>query len=166
MISKMTDLRDTLVARGIKPTHQRLAILGAVLDNRSHPTVKSLHARLLKSVPTLSKTTLYTTLELFSAKSLVASLHIDPSEVRCDGVAAPHHHFLCARCGAIIDLEIICANGERGEIRGHRIDEVHGYFKGVCKDCLKLSYRSRGGATAAPPLRPAGSHHQRRRYHV
>jgi len=131
----MTALRDVLAGHGIKPTFQRLTILGAVVNNRSHQTIRALHAALVRKIPTLSKTTLYSTLELFAAKGLVQSLTIDPAEVRYDGIPAPHHHFYCTACGRILDIEISCPNSRAGEIDGHRIDEVHGYFKGVCRDC-------------------------------
>jgi Fe2+ or Zn2+ uptake regulation protein len=87
-------------------------------------------------VPTLSKTTLYSTLALFARKGLVAPLLIDPAEARFDGILTPHHHFCCKSCGRILDLELGCPNSRRGVVHGHRIDEVHGYFKGLCADCL------------------------------
>jgi Fur family peroxide stress response transcriptional regulator len=142
MITNKEALKDLLMAKGIKPTYQRTAVLGFLLKNRSHPTIKSLHDNLVKTIPTLSKTTLYSTLELFAAKGLVAPLTIDRSEVRYDGVASSHHHLFCERCGRIIDVDVSCANSRRGEIEGHRIKEVHGYFKGICKDCLKQTYKT------------------------
>ena len=47
-----------------------------------------------------------------------------------------HHHFLCNICGDIIDIDIKCPNIDRIIREGHRIDEVHGYFKGICKKCI------------------------------
>ena len=141
MITFKNDLRSLLVSKGIKPTFQRLAILGAILNNSTHPTIKALHDALILSVPTLSKTTLYSTLELFALKGLVRALYINPAEVRYDTTVDLHHHFFCARCNRIIDLDLTCATGQRGEFEGHRIDEVHGYFKGVCKDCLKKEHK-------------------------
>jgi Fur family peroxide stress response transcriptional regulator len=135
MITNTDSLRDILIGRGIKPTSQRLTILGAILDNRSHPTIRTLHAVLVRKIPTLSKTTLYTTLELFAVRGLVRALTIDPIEARYDGVPVPHHHFYCTACGRILDLELSCRNSRAGEIHGHRIDEIHGYFKGLCRDC-------------------------------
>ena len=123
---------------GIKPTAQRLTILSAVASDRSHVTIRGLHAALVKKIPTLSKTTLYTTLELFAAEGLVRALTIDPAEVRYDGVGAPHHHFFCTACGRILDIDLTCARERAGEIHGHRIDEVHGYFKGICRACLSF----------------------------
>jgi len=135
MITNRDALRGILAGRGIKPTAQRLTILGAVMGNRSHPTIRALHAALVRRIPTLSKTTLYSTLERFAAEGLVRSLTIDPVEARYDGVTVPHHHFFCTACGRVLDIEISCPNGRAGEIHGHRIDEVHGYFKGLCRDC-------------------------------
>jgi len=161
MITNTSSLRDTLAGRGVKPTFQRLTILGAVMDNRSHLTIRALHAALVRRIPTLSKTTLYSTLELFAAKGLVRALTIDPAEVRYDGVLAPHHHFQCTSCGRILDIEITCLTGRTGEIHGHRIDEVHGYFKGICRDC-----RAKSGRSAASPGRNKSSTPRRRNIHA
>ena len=153
MVSNTSRLRDILAERGIKPTFQRLTILGAVLDNWSHPTIRDLHAHLVRTIPTLSKTTLYSTLERFAAEGLVRPLTIDPAEVRYDGAPALHHHFQCTACGRILDIEISCPNSRAGEIHGHRIDEVHGYFKGVCRDCLSTPGRP-AGASASHKTQP------------
>jgi Fe2+ or Zn2+ uptake regulation protein len=48
-----------------------------------------------------------------------------------------HHHFLCKKCGEILDIEIICPNLDRIIEHGHKVEEVHGYFKGICKKCIK-----------------------------
>lgn len=143
MITNKDSLRELLIINGIKPTYQRIRILHFILDSRAHPTIKSLHHSLIRSIPTLSKTTLYSTLELLAKKGLVMPLSIDPSEVRYDGVATPHHHFCCERCGNIIDLDISCVNSRRAEIEGHRINEVHGYFKGICKHCLRQTHKTK-----------------------
>jgi Fur family peroxide stress response transcriptional regulator len=140
MITNFSEAKAILATRSIKPTYQRLRILEAVSDTRDHPTIKALYDKLIRTVPTLSKTTLYSTLELFAAKGLVTRLSIDAGEARYDGFPAPHHHFHCERCGAILDLDIACATGRRGEVQGHAIKEVHGYFKGICKDCLSRDH--------------------------
>lgn len=158
MITKNKTIRDILAGQGIKPTYQRLVILGAVLDHPVHPTIRALHAALVKKIPTLSKTTLYSTLSLFAAKGLVRALTIDPGEIRYDGSPAPHHHFYCSACGAILDVDISCATGRAGVLDGHRIDEVHGYFKGVCRDCRK-KVRSPQAADSVSPVHPKPRSH-------
>jgi len=161
MITNNKTARDVLAGCGIKPTFQRRTILEALQGNRSHPPIRALHDALVRKIPSLSKTTLYSTLELFAAKGLVQSLTIDPAEVHYDGIPAPHHHFYCTVCGRILDIEIICPKSRAGEIQGHRIDEIHGYFKGVCRDC-----RANVGRAAASPRRNKKSKAKRRNPHV
>jgi Fur family peroxide stress response transcriptional regulator len=161
MITIRDETKSLLTGRGIKPTYQRAVILESVLGKDGHPTIRALHEKLVREVPTLSKTTLYATLELFARKGLVAPLFIDPSEVRYDGIPEPHHHFYCASCRRILDVEIACATGRAGRLHGHRIDEVHGYFKGVCRDCL-----SAGRAARPAPPQPQAPNTPRRKAHA
>jgi hypothetical protein len=46
-----------------------------------------------------------------------------------------HHHFICEKCGTIIDIDISCPNLNKTLIQGHHIKKVEGYFKGICRKC-------------------------------
>jgi Fur family peroxide stress response transcriptional regulator len=129
-------LKNTLVASKIKPTYQRLAILRYIYDNRVHPTVDMIYDDLLEKIPTISKTTIYNTLEMFVKKGLVAPIVITGTEMRYDPAGGYHHHFLCERCSRIIDMEMKCSLGGKASVNGHLVQEIHCYIKGVCKDCL------------------------------
>ena len=48
-----------------------------------------------------------------------------------------HHHFLCKKCKCIIDIDLECPNLKKILKEGHKVEEVHGYFKGLCKNCLE-----------------------------
>jgi len=140
MITNMEELKALLKEKGIKPTYQRLKILEYFSNNlNNHPTVEMVYEKLLKEIPTLSLTTVYNTLNNFLEKRLVFGVTITGTEVRYDFNTDYHHHFLCKKCGQIIDIDLKCAyaEGEKRIISGHRIEEVHGYFKGICKDCSK-----------------------------
>ena len=128
---------EILKEHGLKVTTQRLEILRYLDTHKEHPTADQIYSELKKSTPSLSKTTVYNTLQHLGDHDLVHPLTISGSESRFDSVINPHHHFLCKTCGDIIDIEIECPNAKRIEAGGHRIDEVHGYFKGVCASCLK-----------------------------
>jgi len=69
--------------------------------------------------------------------TVIYSITITGTETRYDHRDVPHHHLLCKRCGKIIDVDIKCPYVEDKEIDGHRIEERYGYFKGICKECLK-----------------------------
>jgi Fe2+ or Zn2+ uptake regulation protein len=126
-----------LKENGIKVTPQRLEVLMYLDDNKAHPNVERIYSDLKKKNPSLSKTTVYNTLDSLKEHGLVQALTISPTESIFDSVISPHHHFLCKICGAIIDIDVECPYIEDMLKGGHKIDEVHGYFKGTCEDCLK-----------------------------
>ena len=128
-------IKDVLESKGIKPTMQRLAVLKFLNDHKTHQTVERLYSYLSKTIPTLSRTTIYNTLKVLVDAGLVRELYISPTEVRFDGDIENHHHFYCEKCRQIYDIDIDCPQQKMGEIHGHRINEVHGYFKGICHEC-------------------------------
>jgi len=121
---------------GIKVTPQRLEILRFLDTHRTHPTAEDIYHELKKSNPALSKTTVYNTIQSLKEHGLLISLAFSAHESRFDSVINHHHHLLCSECGNVIDIEVECPFARSKVTGGHRIDEVHGYFKGVCKDCL------------------------------
>jgi Fe2+ or Zn2+ uptake regulation protein len=136
----METLIKKLTSKNIQPSHQRIKILEILEGNRDHPNVSTIFDLLCKEMPTISKTTVYNTLNTFIEKGLVSSLTITPEELRYDYITIPHHHLLCKRCGRIIDVEVQCGFAVKQEIDGHKIEEVQGYFKGICRDCLEKEY--------------------------
>ena len=132
----MEKLKNALISRGIKPTYQRIKILEYLEKNKNHPTVEMIYNALYKKAPTLSKTTVYNTLEVFRKNGLLNVMTITGSELRYDINTEPHHHFLCRECGRIFDMNIKCPYLEKAKTAEHKIEEIHGYFKGICKDCL------------------------------
>ena len=102
-----------------------------------HPTVEMIYEDLIKEIPTISKTTIYNTLNALLEKGMIHAITITGTETRYDHKVSPHHHFLCKRCGKIIDIEICCPNIEKMSEYGHNVEEIHGYIKGTCKTCIK-----------------------------
>lgn len=125
----------------LKLTQQRLEILRYLELHQTHPTADDIYQALVSKYPSLSKTTVYNTLETLTNAGIIQRLTICPTEHRYDFHRQMHHHFICKECGQIFDLQFRCPNVDaiRKDImkHGHQIDEVHGYFKGICKDCLK-----------------------------
>jgi Fur family peroxide stress response transcriptional regulator len=133
----MKSSKELLISKGVKPTFQRLKIYKYLHDNKKHPTVDEIYRVLVKDIPTMSKTTVYNTLNMLVKKGLISAVNITGTEVRFDGEMTGHHHFLCEKCGRVIDIAIECPVCNEKEIQGHKITELHGYFKGVCGSCRK-----------------------------
>jgi Fur family peroxide stress response transcriptional regulator len=132
----METYKQLLKEAGVKPTYQRIKILEYLDKNHSHPTADMIYVALFKKVPTLSKTTVYNTLDAFRKSGLINALTITESELRYEYLHKVHHHFLCKKCGNIIDIDVGCMYQNAMNVEGHKIEEIQGYFKGICKECL------------------------------
>jgi len=125
-------LKDT----DVKVTSQRVRILEYLDSTKGHVDAETLHRVLRKENPSLSKTTVYSNLELFRQKGLVSVLTISGTERWYELERGMHHHLLCDECGRIYNIDISCPY-LGGMLHGeHKIKEVHGYFRGTCKTCL------------------------------
>lgn len=158
-IPKMEMFKILLMSKGIKPTYQRLKILEYMCNNtKNHPTVEMIYEKLSKDIPIMSLTTIYNTMNALLEKGLVSAVTITGTEARFDVNTSSHHHFLCKECGKIMDINVECpfAMGEKA-ICGHRIEEVHGYFKGICADCLARKNDKSEGSHSIPYFSPKNS---------
>jgi len=119
----------------LKITSPRLEILKYLDEHHTHPNVEEIYSSLKKTCPSLSRTTVYNSLEILKKNKIVQSLTISGSELRYDFDEGLHHHFICNCCGEILDISIACPNMDKTLQGGHRVEEVQGYFKGICKKC-------------------------------
>ena len=94
-----------LLQYAIKPSVQRSAVMDFLLKNRIHPTIDEIYSALAPSMPTLSKTTVYNTLNLFRDRGLIREVIIDPKRVFYDPNTTPHHHLYNVDTGEITDIE-------------------------------------------------------------
>jgi Fur family peroxide stress response transcriptional regulator len=90
-------------------------------------------------IPDLSLGTVYRNINIFRAEGRVISVGVVDGEERFDGRVEPHPHFLCERCGAVIDLgesvqSELSANFSI-KIPGCTVDTRKTLFCGTCKDC-------------------------------
>ena len=56
---------DILDKKGIKSSHQRIKILEYLANHSCHPTAENVLSEIKKELPTLSKSTVYKTLNTF-----------------------------------------------------------------------------------------------------
>ena len=131
------DTVDLLLTHHIKPSVQRMAIMDYLMDHCTHPTVEEIYSALSPTMPTLSKTTVYNTLKLLTDQGAIRMLSIDERFTCYDARTEPHAHFLCRKCGQVYDLPLPTGPGkaEATDGEGHNVEEIHYYYKGVCKQC-------------------------------
>jgi Fe2+ or Zn2+ uptake regulation protein len=132
----MDRVKQHLEEHGVKPSIQRMAIMRYLMDHHTHPTADMIFNDLYPDYPTLSKTTVYNTLRLLSEQGAVRMIGIEEKNARFDGDMTPHGHFRCKCCGCIYDIPLEHMSELLPEsFSGLTVEEVHVYFKGLCKAC-------------------------------
>lgn len=125
-----------LVGYSIRPSVQRTAIMEYLMNHKTHPTVDEIYLALFPSIPTLSKTTVYNTLNLFLEKGAVQMLTLDEKNARYDADISQHAHFFCRSCGKVYDLHDMEDHYyEKPDIKGFRVERTEISYFGVCESC-------------------------------
>lgn len=127
-----------LVAHGIKPTVQRLAVMGYLLEHSGHPTAEEIYTAMNRVLPTFSKATVYNTLGLLEEHGAVAKVFLDERRTCYDVLTAPHAHFYCHRCGCLHDVPVVdtFSLSEVGGLpAGSQVESVSVTYRGLCAKC-------------------------------
>lgn len=131
---------EKLKSKGVKVTPQRLEIIEFLEHNLNHPTSEMIYEAVKEKYPTVSLATVYNTIDMLESIGEIVKVQIaNDNKVRVDYRKEFHHHFECRICGCITDIELCCDRVEFLRRDGYQVEEMHGYFKGVCKVCAKSS---------------------------
>ena len=131
---------------GIKLTHQRLEIFREIASRLDHPDAESIYHSIRERMPGVSLETVNRTLWILYDLNLIATYGHPRQPVHFDPNPAPHHHYICVRCGIIRDLatpefdEFALTQGASvyGSVLAFRVE-----LSGLCEGC------SRAGKGAA-----------------
>lgn len=92
--------------KGLRITPQRRAIFEALVGGVSHPTAEEIYQRVRQRMPDISRMTVYHTLhELVSVGELAEVEPLLEVGMRYDTDTTLHHHLVCLRCHAIVDID-------------------------------------------------------------
>lgn len=128
--------KERLELHGIKPSVQRMAVMEYLIAHRTHPTAEMIFADLYPEMPTLSKATVYNTLNLLVERGVVRLITIEEKNARFDACMDPHIHFRCRDCGAIIDVDVE-AHWIPTMPAGLTVEMSETYCIGSCDKCNK-----------------------------
>ena len=120
---------------------KRSAILTCLRNTDTHPSAESVHQMLQKEHPDISLATVYRNLALFKSQGLIQSLGTVDGIERFDGNVAPHVHFICTDCHAVIDLpQIDVPQQLRSMVEQHsggKVTDCQLSFTGLCQNCCE-----------------------------
>jgi Fe2+ or Zn2+ uptake regulation protein len=137
MDKRYGEISGMLKGSGMKSSHQRIKVIEYLSKNFCHPTADMVLLELRKELPTLSKSTVYKTLNALVAEGMLREITIDENEVRYEYNLHDHGHFKCLRCGRIYDFGVDVGSMPAKGLEGFKISDRNVYFKGICGDCIK-----------------------------
>jgi Fur family peroxide stress response transcriptional regulator len=123
----MADALSVLREHGIQATPQRIAVAEYVLDTDSHPSSEQVWAKVRRSFPTVSRATVYNTLNLLVEKGLLRAQVLRGGTIVFDCRVKPHHHFIDRKTGKIYDIpwDAVKVTGHRSlgdfEVEEHQV---------------------------------------------
>jgi len=131
------DISGAFRAQGRKLTPQRQAIFTALFDNPTHPTAEAVYDMVRAQMPSISLRTVYQTLNDLAAMGEIHQVDLGLGSARFDPNTDPHHHLVCSRCGAIVDIDSSVAEPvvPPGQGVGFVVESTDVIFRGACGPC-------------------------------
>lgn len=122
----------------LKHSRQRESIKQFLMMRTDHPTAETIYENLRKEYPKISLGTVYRNLSLLTEIGEIQTISTGVGPDRFDGNVEPHYHFICKRCGRVIDLKmqglehinLLAQHEFSGNIEGHTV-----FFYGKCEEC-------------------------------
>jgi len=132
----MSEWKKILRDKKIKVTPQRLSVLEVIENSSGHMTAQEIYQAVRGKLPVVSLATIYSVIEFFCAKGLLAEIGIDPKRSTYELKKQSHHHFMCQVCAKVFDISASHVSLFEGrEVDGHVVNDFFGYFYGECKEC-------------------------------
>ena len=104
VIELKSKVQEKLKLYGLRPTRARIRIGMLLLDKPKHLSADQVHEKLKQKGYTISKATVYNTLNAFAKYGIVSEVTIDPSRTYYDSTTKAHHHFFNVDTGQLMDI--------------------------------------------------------------
>lgn len=126
----------------MRRSKKRDAMLRLMQSTKCHPSADWVYQQLKPEYPDLSLGTVYRNLNQLSEQHLIQRVGVINGQERFDADLHPHAHFVCNRCGMVIDLPDNPPAQEYSkslsEQYGFKVEGHEFNLRGLCKDCKKF----------------------------
>jgi len=142
---------SSLRKKGVKLTPQRLAIIDILSCDRSHPGARTVFLKARESIPDISMSTVYYTLNLLKEEGLIKELEFYEQENRYESNMTDHVDLICAECGKIENFggDISPPKFSIEASTGFKAHKMRFEYYGLCKECSRKtdmqSIKQKGG---------------------
>jgi Fur family ferric uptake transcriptional regulator len=131
---------ERLKAKGLKLTKPRNLILEEVFKTHAHFNVDDLYDAIRRKQTNVSKPTVYRTIPLLLEAGLIKKSFTRNDKDYFEHIFGhkEHLHFICQKCGKVIELEskeLEAKLSELAEERHFHIVDKNILIKGICSEC-------------------------------
>jgi Fur family peroxide stress response transcriptional regulator len=126
----LTEIRNSLISKGLRVTPQRLSIFEAIIKLHDHPSADEIIAFIRQDQPNIATGTVYKVLDSLVENGLISKVKTDKDLMRYDALMVNHHHLYCVDSDKIhdyIDEELdalIAGYFAKKEISGFKIEDI------------------------------------------
>ena len=118
-------------------SRQRELIANMLKNRKDHPTADMIYASAREIEPNISLGTVYRNLKQLSEEGTILTLETQDKKIHYDGNVSRHSHFLCDKCGKIIDLFQPAETPKELNQLGLVVSSEKCVYYGICPDCQK-----------------------------
>ena len=120
-------------------TSQKIAVLEYLKKVKNHPAAEIIFQEVKKTLPRITLATVYRNLNELAKEGWIQEIPAKAS--RFDGDISAHSHFICERCGNILDIFGQCRLIKKLKLpplatKVGKINKQQIYFYGYCKKCV------------------------------
>jgi len=131
-------ISNQIRSRGFRLTPQRMTILQVLQHSGGHLTPSEVYAIARLSMPGLTETTVYRTLEFLSENGFAMAAHIGSGKLVYQVGGHDHHHIICQKCGCELEVshaQLADLYSALEQSTGFRLTTSHLTFFGLCPHC-------------------------------
>ncbi len=126
-------------SRESKFSRKAEAVYAALAETKAHPSAEQLYLTLKEVYPNISKTTVYSNLAKLRDDGSVICVAVVDGRERFDANTMAHPHFICSRCGSVLDLKglpDVSGLPRSAETNNPvRVSSLELVFRGLCNGC-------------------------------
>ncbi|MEA3336414.1 MAG: Fur family transcriptional regulator [Chloroflexota bacterium] len=133
-------MEEALRQAGYRMTPQRLAICEVLAGSADHPTPYSVFDQVRERFPTVSRATVYNTLNALRDLGEIVEIGLGRSETHYEPNLAPHANLICLRCGRIVDYDGLPLQELGSEVAadtGFDVKNTRLEVFGICDKCQR-----------------------------
>ncbi|AYV65492.1 transcriptional repressor [Niallia circulans] len=132
--------KNLLKEKNIRLTPQRLELINILSKDNKHWTVDEIYHVLNENMPSVSITTVYNNVHLFTELQLLKEIQFGEGLSKYEWKKEEHYHIVCSDCGEIVDIwyptlrevEAFAKSISKFHISSHSLQ-----FYGTCEQCSK-----------------------------